>query len=60
MDKREPVGCEPGDVIAERRGQKRPYHKPAFRRERVFETMALTCGKVNATQHTCRLNKKLS
>jgi hypothetical protein len=25
---------------------KRPYQKPAFRHEQVFETMALTCNKV--------------
>jgi hypothetical protein len=26
---------------------KKPYHKPTFRYEQVFETMALACGKVN-------------
>jgi hypothetical protein len=26
---------------------KKPYHKPSFRFEKVFETMALACGKVN-------------
>ncbi len=25
---------------------KKPYQKPAFRYERVFETMALRCGKM--------------
>jgi hypothetical protein len=25
--------------------QKKPYQKPAFRYERVFETQALSCGK---------------
>ena len=39
---------------------KRPYVKPAFRHERVFETMALSCGKIDATQSTCRTNRKLS
>jgi hypothetical protein len=33
---------------------RRPYQKPAFRFERVFETMALSCGKVNTTQLQCR------
>jgi len=33
---------------------RRPYQKPAFRFERVFETMALSCGKVNSTQLQCR------
>jgi hypothetical protein len=41
------------------RGHK-PYHKPAFRFERVFETMALSCGKVNTTQRQCRFNRKNS
>jgi hypothetical protein len=39
---------------------KRPYEKPAFRHERVFETMALACGKVQATQQQCRSNRKNS
>ena len=33
---------------------KKPYHKPSFKSERVFETMALTCGKVQTTQQSCR------
>jgi hypothetical protein len=28
---------------------KKAYQKPAFRYERVFETQALTCGKLAAT-----------
>jgi hypothetical protein len=39
---------------------KRAYQKPAFRHERVFETMALACGKINATQGQCRSNRKNS
>jgi hypothetical protein len=39
---------------------KRAYHKPTYRYERVFETSALSCGKVNATQTSCTLNRKLS
>jgi hypothetical protein len=39
---------------------KRPYVKPGFRREQVFETMALACGKINATQSQCRGNRKAS
>jgi hypothetical protein len=30
------------------------------RHERVFETMALTCGKVQTTQHSCHFNRKTS
>ena len=36
----------------------KPYQKPAFRYERVFETRALACGKVNDTQAQCKFNKK--
>lgn len=32
---------------------KRHYEKPAFRHERVFETMALACGKISTTQGQC-------
>ena len=39
---------------------KKPYVKPAFRHERVFETMALACGKINPTQGQCRTNRKNS
>jgi hypothetical protein len=38
---------------------KKPYHKPAFHFERVFETRALQCGKV-ATQGQCQLSVKTS
>jgi hypothetical protein len=41
------------------RGRK-PYQKPAFRFERVFETMALSCGKVEPTATHCRFNRKVS
>jgi hypothetical protein len=39
---------------------KRPYTKPAFQHEKVFETMALACGKLNPTQRQCRFNRKNS
>ena len=39
---------------------KKAYEKPAFRHERVFETMALACGKINPTQGACRFNRKRS
>ncbi|HUK52929.1 MAG TPA: hypothetical protein VL099_06540 [Candidatus Binatia bacterium] len=35
---------------------KKPYQKPVFRHERVFETMALSCGKMSSTQGQCRFN----
>jgi hypothetical protein len=39
---------------------KKPYQKPAFRSEHVFETMALACGKISATQAQCKSNRKVS
>ena len=39
---------------------KKPYQKPSFRHERVFETMALACGKIGPTQAQCRFNRKTS
>jgi hypothetical protein len=39
---------------------KREYVKPSFRHETVFETMALSCGKVAVTQNACRANRKTS
>ncbi len=39
---------------------RKPYHKPAVRCERVFETSALTCGKVQTTQSGCHQNRKTS
>jgi len=39
---------------------KRPYRKPTYRFERVFETMALSCGKVQPVEFQCRFNRKSS
>jgi hypothetical protein len=39
---------------------KKPYLKPSFRHEQVFETMALACGKIGASQLQCRVNRKTS
>ncbi len=44
----------------ERRSPRKAYQKPAFRHERVFETMALSCGKVQSTQGQCHFNRKNS
>jgi hypothetical protein len=40
--------------------RKRPYVKPAFQHEKVFETTALACGKVSETERQCHFNRKLS
>jgi hypothetical protein len=43
-----------------RRTAKKPYRKPAVRYEKVFETRALTCGKVQPTQAQCAHNRRTS
>jgi hypothetical protein len=39
---------------------KKLYQKPAFRHERVFETLALSCGKIGATIPSCQFSRKTS
>lgn len=39
---------------------KKLYVKPEVRFERVFETMALSCGKISETQAQCHSNRKNS
>jgi hypothetical protein len=39
---------------------KKAYVKPAFRSERVFETMALSCGKTSTTEGQCHIVIKKS
>jgi hypothetical protein len=53
------VGERPTAPESPQPGRKK-YEKPSFRFERVFETMALTCGKVGAVQFQCRFNRKTS
>jgi hypothetical protein len=36
---------------------KKPYCKPSFRYERVFETRALSCGKVSRLQQSCHFRR---
>jgi hypothetical protein len=53
--------AEPEDEQPIRKEQaKKPYIKPAFRFERVFETTALSCGKVSPTEFLCAHNRKAS
>jgi len=48
-------------LASDTRGQaKKPYVKPEVRHEQVFETMALSCGKVRSTQGACHFNRKNS
>ncbi len=51
------------EVIQEAGGKslaKKPYQKPEVRHEKVFETMALACGKVQTTSRACRVSRKNS
>ena len=43
-----------GSAAAAAPGRK-PYCKPSFRSEQVFETMALQCGKQQGTSGACNL-----
>jgi hypothetical protein len=42
------------------RKDKKPYQKPAFRHEKVFETLALACGKIGSTTSACQSSRKSS
>jgi hypothetical protein len=42
------------------RKQKKQYQKPAFRYERVFETTALSCGKLAGESPLCNSIRKTS
>ncbi len=53
------ANADEDNVRASGKGKK-PYQKPEFRYERVFETMALSCGKVSPTEFQCRFNRKSS
>lgn len=39
---------------------KKPYLKPSFEREKIFETQALVCGKMEGTEGSCHHNRKAS
>ena len=55
-----PDADRPHSESEEKSTTKKPYQKPAFRHEKVFETSALSCGKVQTTQSSCHSNRKLS
>ena len=58
MMKEEPGACEKKQSEPAKK-DKKPYQKPAFRYERVFETVALACGKT-AINIGCGFSKKNS
>ena len=39
---------------------RKPYRKPSFRSEQVFETMALQCGKIAGASAACNSVKMAS
>lgn len=49
---------QPGEGA--QRTAKKPYQKPEVRHERVFETRALSCGKIQTTQSGCHFQRKTS
>jgi hypothetical protein len=51
---------EPQSSGAEELKPRKAYNKPSFRFESVFETMALSCGKIVPSQAGCNLNRKNS
>ncbi|HEV3061114.1 MAG TPA: hypothetical protein VGY48_22905 [Vicinamibacterales bacterium] len=55
----DPSGAVPGNERARANGKK-PYEKPAFVREQLFETMALACGKTNPSIGQCKAVRKSS
>jgi hypothetical protein len=57
--KNRPPADEEKNALDSGQSGKKPYRKPAFRSEKVFETMALACGKV-ATQFQCRRRRRSS
>jgi len=60
FDQEEPGKLDQAFGVDEKPVQKKRYEKPSFRWEKVFETQALICGKVQATESSCRLNRKTS
>jgi hypothetical protein len=55
-DRTAPAEKTPGQTAR----TKKPYQKPSFQHERVFETMALICGKLDPTLSQCQVNRKTS
>jgi len=59
MEKERPV--KSGEKKSEPKPKhKKPYSKPSFQFERVFETQALSCGKIGQHQPQCHFNRKNS
>ena len=59
MSQREDTGPRLSPLEAHKAVRK-PYQKPAVRHQRVFETRALICGKIQQTQSQCAHNRRTS
>ncbi len=55
-----PAPREKREQLGNASKEKKRYQKPAFRYERVFETLALSCGKIGATVASCQFSRKTS
>ena len=51
---------EKADQQPQEAARKKPYIKPGFQFEKIFETQALICGKVQTTQSSCHRSRKAS
>ena len=49
-----------GDASKGQTAPRKPYQKPEFHYEQVFETAALACGKTPAQPLLCKGNRKRS
>jgi len=58
--KNRPTADEEKNVLDSQHSGKKPYQKPEFRLEKVFETMALACGKIAPTSFSCRRTRRRS
>jgi hypothetical protein len=59
-DKNRPNADEEKNALDSQQPGKRPYRRPEFRLEKVFETMALACGKIAPTMQSCRGTRRRS
>jgi hypothetical protein len=58
--KNRPTADEEKNALESQQSGKKPYKKPEFRLEKVFETMALACGKLAPTSFSCRGTRRRS
>jgi hypothetical protein len=58
--KNRPPADEDKNALDSQQPGRRPYKKPEFRLEKVFETMALACGKLQNTVAMCRHRRRSS